>query len=540
MPFAIDSNASPSEISDAINYLLSNFGPNLAADPDNGQISGPGGDIIGYLYKYIAVKYADSFDGSLNFSDSPTNRLYYGIRNSNDSVESTNHADYVWYKVAGGFGTTKFLFYIVTGGRSIQFQVDTSTPNPGWVMDTGVSIDLDFTTSAKAVANFVVIRIPNNSGAPTDAECLAAIGRTPISGDLCTVNYNNGIYSITYKYTTGWAIFQKYITGDLIVANSIVASNIDTRNLTIKDSSGNIIFGSGASVTASPYIVPPSGWLNSNVSINANGTLSGAGSGQVNLGGLGAGNFAYLNQITSANVTTYISGAAIGTAQIGVLTAGNIGAGTIDASKIAAGTIWTNFLQVGSTPAVSGTSMSGAGAVINNTGTFALGNSSTNISFNGSQMTLNGNVVATGNINLNAVTSSSFAASNGFQRFASGTITTTVDDTFATSYIYANSGDQILIDCTFYYRIENEANQPWILTPQIFCNGSLIFTGYAIPWAQIQTSQNFSQSIKALYTAPSTGTQTINLNTNTQIVNVTGTQAFGMRNLLVNAFIGRR
>jgi hypothetical protein len=339
MPFAIDSNASPSEISDAINYLLSNFGPNLAADPDNGQISGPGGDIIGYLYKYIAVKYADSFDGSLNFSDSPTNRLYYGIRNSNDSVESTNHADYVWYKVAGGFGTTKFLFYIVTGGRSIQFEVATSTPNPGWVMDTGVSIDLDFTTSAKAVANFVVIRIPNNSGAPTDAECLAAIGRTPISGDLCTVNYNNGIYSITYKYTTGWAVFQKYITGDLIVANSIVASNIDTRNLTIKDSSGNIIFGSGASVTASPYIVPPSGWLNSNVTINSNGTLSGAGSGQVNLGGLGAGAFAYLNAITSANVTTYISGAAIGTAQIGVLTAGNIGAGTIDASKIAANTI---------------------------------------------------------------------------------------------------------------------------------------------------------------------------------------------------------
>jgi len=400
MPFALTNDPSQSEISEAINYLLANFGPNLSADPNNGQISGPSGDIIGYLYKYIAVKYADSFDGSVNFSDSPTNRLYYGLRNSNDSNESTNYADYIWYRVAdGGFGTTKFLYYIVTGGRSIQFQIATSTPNPGWVLDTSVSIDLDVTTSAKSVANFVIIRIPNNSGIPTDAECLAAIGRTPISGDLCTVNYNNGIYSITYKYTTGWAIFQKYITGDLIVANSIVASNIaantitaaqiasntitagqiasntitagqiasntitagqiaantitsaqiaansitassiDSRNLTIKDSSGNIIFGSGASVNASSYLVAPGGWLNSNISINANGTLSGGGGGQVNLGGLGAGGFAYLNQITSANATTYIAGAAIGTAQVGILTANNIGANTIDASKIAANTI---------------------------------------------------------------------------------------------------------------------------------------------------------------------------------------------------------
>jgi hypothetical protein len=48
--------------------------------------------------------------------------------------------------------------------------------------------------------------------------------------------------------------------------------------------------------------------------------------------------------------------------------------------------------------------MTGSGGVINSTGTFALGNSTTNISFNGTQMTLNGNVVATANINANAVT----------------------------------------------------------------------------------------------------------------------------------------
>jgi hypothetical protein len=53
--------------------------------------------------------------------------------------------------------------------------------------------------------------------------------------------------------------------------------------------------------------------------------------------------------------------------------------------------------------------MSGSGAVINTNGTFAIGNSTTNISFNNTQMSLNGNVVATGNINLNAVTLTSSA-----------------------------------------------------------------------------------------------------------------------------------
>jgi hypothetical protein len=69
-------------------------------------------------------------------------------------------------------------------------------------------------------------------------------------------------------------------------------------------------------------------------------------------------------------------------------------------------------LTVGSSPAVSGTSMSGAGAKINIDGTFAMGNSSTNITYNGSQMTLNGNVVATGNINANAVTNVLTAATS--------------------------------------------------------------------------------------------------------------------------------
>ena len=61
MPFALTNDPSQSEISEAINYLLANFGANLSVDPNNGQITGSSGIIIAYFYQYLAVKYADSF-----------------------------------------------------------------------------------------------------------------------------------------------------------------------------------------------------------------------------------------------------------------------------------------------------------------------------------------------------------------------------------------------------------------------------------------------------------------------------------------------
>jgi len=147
MPFLLDGNPSTSEISDAINYMLSNFSTSYSADPNTGQVTGPDGTIQAYLYKYMAVKYADSFDGTVNFSNLPTNRSYYGIRNSNFAAESSNPTDYIWTLATGGFGVTKFLWFICTGGRQIQFAVATSAPDTGWLIDPGASIDLDVVTS---------------------------------------------------------------------------------------------------------------------------------------------------------------------------------------------------------------------------------------------------------------------------------------------------------------------------------------------------------------------------------------------------------
>lgn len=263
MPFFLDGNPSQGEISEAVNYLLSNFSQSVVADPSTGQIVGPSGEVTGYLYKYIFVKYADSFDGTLNFSNSPTNRYYYGIRNTDSSIESTNPADYIWYSYPAGFSTTQFLWYIIPGGRQISFQVSATQPNPGWVQDAGTAIDLDYTTTAvSSPANFVVIRVANDSSAPTNPEVLAAIGRDPIDGDLCIVNYNSGIYSLQYKYNSGWAVFQKIITGDLVVASSIVGSNIAANTITaskLNVSQLSAISADMGSITAGTIRLPASG-----------------------------------------------------------------------------------------------------------------------------------------------------------------------------------------------------------------------------------------------------------------------------------------
>jgi hypothetical protein len=226
MPFALTNNPSQSEISDAINYLLANFGPNLAADPDNGQISGPSGVIIAYLYQYIAVKYADSFDGTLNFSNSPTGRLYYGLRNTNSSVESTNPADYIWFLAAGGFGSTKFLFYQTNGGRQINFFVGTTAPNSTYLQESGSSIDLDIVTTTTAY----------NTAAPSIYIWTSSSTPPTRPSTTSTYTWSTGAYTAPSGWTTApitnttpgyylWAI-----TIPLIVNANTVTSTLDWTN----------------------------------------------------------------------------------------------------------------------------------------------------------------------------------------------------------------------------------------------------------------------------------------------------------------------
>lgn len=151
MPFALDSNPSISEISDAINYLLANVtsGTPVGSSPVNnnpttGFVSNTVGNIIQYQYRYFTIKYADDSAG-LNFSDNPYGRLYFGIRNSDSFSESTNPSDYTWFAVTGGFGVSNVMWVAVTGGRHVNLAVAPNAPdaNQQWMVAPIQAIDLD-------------------------------------------------------------------------------------------------------------------------------------------------------------------------------------------------------------------------------------------------------------------------------------------------------------------------------------------------------------------------------------------------------------
>jgi len=87
--------------------------------------------------------------------------------------------------------------------------------------------------------------------------------------------------------------------------------------------------------------------------------------------------------------TPYIS-----SLKVGALSAVSTNTGSLTVS----GTLQAN------TAAISGTTMTGSGGVLYSTGLFSFGNSSTNLTFNGSSMYVNGALINTANINLNQVT----------------------------------------------------------------------------------------------------------------------------------------
>ena len=152
-------------------------------------------------------------------------------------------------------------------------------------------------TGSPGSASFVIDRGASATDTePTAQEVLDAIGRAPVAGDMAIVSYSNYSGAKNYRYTTSWVLFNTYIpgsliventiTGDRLVANTVTATKIDSRGLSIKDASGNIILSAGVPLDAS-NITAASEWLNGNISISSDGTLNNAGGGKVTIGGLG-------------------------------------------------------------------------------------------------------------------------------------------------------------------------------------------------------------------------------------------------------------
>lgn len=133
----------------------------------------------------------------------------------------------------------------------------------------------------------------NTSSQPTDAEVVAAIGRSAQLGDIATINYNSGNNSVAYRATSSgssatWSLQTSYITGSLIVentitgskivANSITSDQINTNGLTIRDTNGNIILNAGTGVFVGNVTGSINGTSASTVVNNASTALSTANS----------------------------------------------------------------------------------------------------------------------------------------------------------------------------------------------------------------------------------------------------------------------
>jgi hypothetical protein len=447
MPFALDSNPSNIELSDAINYLLGNFGANLSADPNTGLITGPTGQTIAYLYKYLSVRYADSADGSLNFSNSPTNRQYYGIRNNNSNVESTNPADYIWRRVAGGFSTTKFLFYKVTGGRQIEFFVDTIAPGYAWVQDSGAAIDLDAISVVITATPTIYIWTATSTppARPATSTTYTWLTGTYTAPALWSVEVPSNTTPGAYLWEIAITIVQTggINTETLDWPNVIYPIRAVGRNGDTGQTGNSAITAYRAqdqALAAPTFTTPtsgpnaPAGWTLGTPSVSVGQVLwyiqgEYNSSATLTINGVAPNTTRWTGPIAASvfqdirsdnwngsNPPTFGSPGTWGTAgyyisrSTGTAILNNLGArGTI---------------QSGSSPAISGSTMTGAGAVINSSGTFAVGDSSNNITYNGSTINLNGNIVAAGNLKEGTTTTQSgntFGFGNGTSVFGIST-----------------------------------------------------------------------------------------------------------------------
>jgi len=263
------------------------------------------GSVTGYPYRYMHVKYADDNIGT-GFSNSQTNKKFFGIYNSDLTTESTNPTDYSWIEVGnGGFNTINNMWYIVTTGRQLGYFVGSSSPGTLYSIEPGSAIDLNLVS---AIAD----------------------------------------QSARMAYT---------LVFDLLLASPSFYQS--TGSLSVPPI--NTWSGGETWSTVVPYLTPGSTMYQTDGIYNSTT-------------GLTTWSVPYLAKL-----------------KVGSLTANNI--------------------IVGNSPAISGTGMTGEGALIKTDGTFALGDPTRNIVNTGSQLYINGFIKHFPGVSAIATTSNTFPTS---------------------------------------------------------------------------------------------------------------------------------
>lgn len=187
----------------------------------------------------------------------------------------------------------------------------------------------------------------------SDAAADAATTGANVLGDTVTISNGSTFVSVKYWNGSSWVPPGVVIDGSLIVTNSVTAAKINTNGLTIRDSSGNVILGTGFALDWTKLVssgqTGTGGITNSSISIGSNGVLTGAGGGTVTIGGLGYSGD--LNATYGASIGGTLSGT-FGVAQVAAYFAANSISSTyiqnLAADKILAGTIAAGVVYAGS------------------------------------------------------------------------------------------------------------------------------------------------------------------------------------------------
>lgn len=221
------------DVASEINSTVTSSSSGVIYNKANGEITDAEDNVIGYIYRYIHIKYADDNIGT-GIANVPLNKNYFGIRNSDLATENNNPADYRWYAVSGGFGSSRSLFYKTTGNRTIRFDADTAGEDYTWVVDSGDAIDLDIlvpirTISFNEIMDNTITELKIADAAVTSAKTnIASI--EPATGYL--IANSVGATQITDNAISAQKIQANSIVAGKIAANAVTASTIEASAIT--------------------------------------------------------------------------------------------------------------------------------------------------------------------------------------------------------------------------------------------------------------------------------------------------------------------
>ncbi len=293
------------------------------------------------------------------------------VNYSQETAPSGASAGQLWYKPSDNTIQRRSGGAWVPYQNPFPFQVrTTTTTEDGRTIEPGVYMDAAYIVNLQATYAQIGTLISDYIEA-------AVIN----AGQITTGSLNVDTVIQSSAYTPGVSGWRIDGNGDVEFATGNFRGNIFATGGTIGGASIN-----STRIQSTNYVLNESGWRLD----NSSGKLFANSARLRNLLG---------DRIFDLDATGTDPVLKVGT-KLEVLANGDT---TFGGALSAATGTFNGQVKVGADPARSGLEMTGSGAVFNATGTFAIGNATRSLVFNNTTLQLNGDLVATGNIQVGAV-----------------------------------------------------------------------------------------------------------------------------------------